>query len=145
MTHPVSHARKLARVRFARFIFAGGVAAICNFGSRFIYSLFLDFGVAVVVAYITGMVVSYALNKRYVFTQSKNSVHHEMTWFVLVNLFAVLQTWALSVYLAGVLPPYMPLAGEQGVVLAEAMAHIAGIMLPVFTSYLGHKYLTFRE
>lgn len=145
MTHPISNVKKLARVRFARFMFAGGVAAICNFGSRFIYSLFVDFGVAVVLAYSTGMAVAYALNKRFVFTTSSNPVHHEMTWFVLVNLFAVLQTWALSVYLAGVLPPFMPLAGAQGVALAEALAHMAGIMLPVFTSYLGHKYLTFRE
>ena len=145
MTHPVSHAKRLANARFTRFMFAGGIAAICNFGSRFIYSLFVDFGVAVVLAYITGMAVAYALNKRYVFTESGNPVHQEMMWFVLVNLFAVLQTWALSVYLAGVLPPYMPFDGKQAVALAEAVAHIAGIMLPVFTSYLGHKYLTFRE
>ncbi|NND66472.1 MAG: GtrA family protein [Halioglobus sp.] len=145
MTHPLSNSRKIAEARFTRFVFAGGVAAICNFGSRFIYSLFVDFGVAVVLAYITGMAVAYALNKLFVFTKSNNTVHHEVTWFVLVNLFAVLQTWALSVYLAGVLPPYMPLDGEQGVALAEAVAHIAGIMLPVFTSYLGHKYITFRE
>lgn len=145
MTHPVSNTRKLAGARFTRFVFAGGVAAICNFGSRFIYSLFMDFGLAVVIAYITGMAVAYMLNKLFVFTESNNTVQHEVTWFVLVNLFAVLQTWGLSVYLAGVLPPYMPLEGEHGVALAQALAHIAGIMLPVFTSYLGHKYITFRE
>ena len=51
--------------------------------------------------------------------------------------------WAL--YQEAEMKPYMPLEGEQAVALAETLAHIAGIMLPVFTSYLGHKYLTFRE
>lgn len=69
----------------------------------------------------------------------------EISWFVLVNLLALAQTWGLSVYLVRVLPAVLSLEGAAGLELAEAIAHGAGILLPVFTSYIGHKYLTFRE
>jgi putative flippase GtrA len=131
--------------RFVRFLLAGGLAAIINFGSRFVYSIFVDFSVAVVLAFLSGLTAGYILNKRYVFTSSKNSRVYEVSWFVLINLFALVQTWGLSVYLVQWLPGHLPITGPGGAELAEAMAHGAGILLPVFTSYIGHKYLTFRE
>jgi putative flippase GtrA len=131
--------------RFVRFLFAGGLAALLNFGSRFFYNLFVDFSTAVVLAFFTGLTAGYILNKRYVFTSSGNSMTQEMVWFVLVNLFALAQTWGLSVYLAQQLPRYLTFAGARDKDLAEAIAHGAGVLLPVFTSYIGHKYLTFRE
>ena len=130
--------------RFIRFLFAGGLAAIINFGSRFLYSLFVDFSVAVVLAFLSGLTAGYLLNKRYVFTESKNTRVYEVSWFVVINLLALVQTWGLSVYLAQWLPGHLPRM-SGGKELAEAMAHGAGILLPVFTSYIGHKYLTFRE
>jgi putative flippase GtrA len=131
--------------RFVRFLLAGGLAALINFGSRFFYNLFVDFSTAVVLAFMTGLTAGYVLNKLYVFTSSGNSIGHEVGWYVLVNLFALVQTWGLSVYLAHLLPDYMPVAGSAGKEMAEAIAHGAGVLLPVFTSYIGHKYLTFRE
>jgi len=124
---------------------AGGLAALVNFGSRFFYNLFVDFSVAVVLAFFTGLTTGFVLNKRYVFTTSRNTVTQEMAWFVFINLLALVQTWGLSVYLAHLLPQVLPVKGEPGIELSEAVAHGAGVLLPVFTSYLGHKYLTFRE
>jgi putative flippase GtrA len=126
-------------------LLAGGLAALLNFGSRFFYNLFVDFSTAVVLAFITGLTAGYVLNKLYVFTSSGNSMVQEIGWFVAVNLFALAQTWGLSVYLAQVLPDYMPGEASGRRELAEAIAHGAGVLLPVFTSYIGHKYLTFRE
>jgi putative flippase GtrA len=131
--------------RFSRFLLAGGLAALLNFGSRFFYNLFVGFSTAVVLAFITGLTAGYILNKLYVFTSSGNSMRVEIGWFVVVNLLALAQTWGLSVYLAQALPAYMPFAGAGGKEVAEAIAHGAGVLLPVFTSYVGHKYLTFRE
>ena len=137
--------RRLLNNRFVLFLLAGGFAAICNFGSRFIYSLFMDFGSAVVLAFASGLTVGYFLNKRFVFTHSKNSVPKEMMWFLVINLLALVQTWGLSIYLAEFLSEnlvaYVPSPRQW----AEAIAHGAGILLPVFTSYIGHRYLTFRE
>ena len=118
---------------------------MCNFGSRFLYSTFLEFGTAVVLAFVTGLTVGYFLNKRFVFTRSKNSVPKEMMWFLLINLFALAQTWGLSVYLAQYLSENLTAYTANPRYWAEAVAHGAGILLPVFTSYVGHRYLTFRE
>jgi putative flippase GtrA len=140
-----SFSASLSGSRFIRFLLAGGLAALLNFGSRFFYNLFVDFSTAVVLAFFTGLTTGYILNKLYVFTSSGNSMVQEIGWFVFVNLIALAQTWGLSVYLVQVLPGYMPVAGAAGTELAEAIAHGAGVLLPVFTSYIGHKYLTFRE
>jgi len=131
--------------RVIRFLMAGGLAALVNFGSRFFYNLFVDFSVAVVLAFFTGLTTGFVLNKYYVFTTSRNTVAQEMGWFVFINLLALLQTWGLSVYLAHLLPQVLPVQDKSGVELSKAIAHGAGVLLPVFTSYLGHKYLTFRE
>ena len=85
------------------------------------------------------------MNKKYVFLSSRNSIAQEMGWFMVSNLFALAETWGLSVYLANLLPDYMPDYGSHGRELAAAVAHGLGVLLPVFTSYIGHKYLTFRE
>jgi putative flippase GtrA len=131
--------------RLIRFLLAGGLAALVNFGSRFFYNIFMDFSVAVVLAFMTGLITGYLLNKIYVFTASRNTVVQEMGWFVFINLLALAQTWGLSVYLAELLPAYIPASVSRGGELADAIAHGAGVLLPVFTSYVGHKYLTFRE
>ncbi len=138
-------ARGLLNNRFIRFLLAGGFAAICNFGSRFIYSLFMNFGSAVVLAFASGLTVGYFLNKRFVFTRSKNSVPKEMMWFLVINLLALVQTWGLSVYLAEFLSESLVAYATNPRQWAEAIAHGAGVLLPVFTSYIGHRYLTFRE
>lgn len=131
--------------RFIRFLLAGGFAALINFGSRFVYNLFVDFSAAVVLAFFTGLTTGYLLNKLYVFTASRNTVFQEVGWFVLINLLALAQTWGLSVYLVQLLPDYVATDTQARRELVEAVAHGAGVLLPVFTSYIGHKYLTFRE
>ena len=135
----------LVGTRFLRFLVAGGFAALVNFGSRFFYSIFVDFSAAVVLAFFTGLATAYLLNKKYVFTASGNTVAQEVSWFVFINMLALAQTWGLSVYLVQVLPEYIATDGPGGEELVAALAHGAGIILPVFTSYIGHKYLTFRE
>jgi len=130
--------------RFVRFLLAGGLAALCNFGSRFVYSLWVDFSAAVVMAFFTGLSIGFVLNKYYVFTSSRNSVTTEALWFVFINLLALAQTWGLSIYLAELLPTLVR-SSQESREWIEASAHLAGVLLPVFTSYIGHRYLTFRE
>lgn len=131
--------------RVVRFLLAGGFAALINFSSRFFYSLFVDFSTAVVLAFITGLTTGYILNKLFVFTTSGNTIAREVGWFIFINMLALAQTWGLSVYLAQVLPDLLPESISRRGEVADAMAHGAGVLLPVFTSYIGHKYLTFRE
>ncbi len=125
--------------QFLVFLLTGGAAAVVNFGSRIVYSVWLDFSSAVILAYITGMITAFVLAKLFVFKESQQSIHRSAAFFVLVNLVAVLQTWVISMGLAYYLLPSL------GVTLfVREIAHAVGVAVPVFTSYIGHKRWSFR-
>lgn len=125
--------------QFLKFLVVGGLAAMVNFSSRHLYSLYVNFPVAVAFAYFTGMIVAYVLSKFFVFHGSKQSLQSSLLLFTLVNLIALLQTFLITMIFAYVIFPY------TGFVLhSQSVAHAIGICSPVFTSYLGHKHLTFR-
>lgn len=125
--------------QFLMFLLTGGTAAAINFSSRILYSQWLGFSSAVILAYLTGMITAFALAKIFVFKQSQQSVQRSALFFVLVNLVAILQTWAISMGLAYYLLPSM------GVTLfVPEIAHAVGVAVPVFSSYLGHKRWSFR-
>ena len=125
--------------QFMRFLVAGGIAASANFGSRFIFSIFFAYGVAVFFAYLVGMLVAFLLMRGHVFNASQGLLAPQVIKFVGVNLFAVLQTLAISLLLARWVLPSVGIEDQ-----AEALAHLVGVLVPVVTSYFGHKFLTFR-
>ena len=124
--------------QFLGFVLTGGIAAAVNFGSRILYNRWMDFSPAVVLAYLTGMVTAFILAKVFVFTRSRQSLQRSASFFVLVNLIAVAQTWLISMGLAFYL---LPKLGVGQYVLE--IAHAVGVAVPVFTSYLGHKRWSF--
>lgn len=126
--------------QFVAFIFAGGFAAVVNFGSRFFYNQFMTFGSAVIVAYITGMITAFVLSKLFVFQKSTHSTYKEFFYFTLVNLVAIVQTYVISIGLAEYAFPLMNMHFYP-----EAVAHAIGVMFPVFTSYIGHKHFSFKR
>ena len=125
--------------QFLLFVLTGGAAAMVNVLSRVGFSLVLRFELAVLAAYAVGMVTAYILARRYVFTGTGLSVGRSFAAFALVNLVAVLQTWLVSIGLRHLL---LPIIGD--VELVDLMAHSLGVIVPVFTSYLGHKHVSFR-
>jgi putative flippase GtrA len=131
--------RSLMSPRFLKFLIAGGVAAAINFGSRMIFSLWLPFSTAIVLAYIAGMITAFVLTKTFVFTESVQSTSKSAGFFVLVNLVAVLQTWAVSVALAYYVLPWIGVTWHT-----REIAHFFGVVVPVFTSYVGHKRWSFQ-
>ena len=86
--------------QFVLFLATGGTAAAVNFGSRIVYNQWTSFSVAVVLAYLTGMVTAFVLAKLFVFRASTQPIHRSIVFFTLVNAAAILQTWAISVALA---------------------------------------------
>ena len=130
--------RQFSSRQFMMFLLTGGFAAVVNFGSRILYSVWLDFSMAIILAYVTGMLTAFVLFRTFVFNRSLRSDHRSAVAFVLVNLLALLQTWAISVGLANYLLPYL---GVRWPTLE--VAHAIGVIFPVFTSYLGHKHWSF--
>lgn len=125
--------------QFVRFLFAGGVAAAANFGSRFAFSRWLPYEPAIVCAYLVGMVVAFALMRKTVFPTSNKPLWQQLAKFGAVNLLSVLQTLAVSVGLVRWVLPAVGITSQ-----AEAIAHACGVAVPAVTSYFGHKFLTFR-
>jgi putative flippase GtrA len=125
--------------QFILFLVAGGIAAGANFGSRFFFSIFFSYSVAVIFAYLAGMLVAFLLMRKNVFNASKGPLQLHVTKFAVVNLFAILQTLVISLLLARWALPSVGIE-EQ----AEAIGHLVGVLVPVVTSYIGHKSFTFK-
>ena len=125
---------------FLKFLLTGGTAAVVNIAARALLSLFMPFGLAVVVAYLIGMVVAYLLARAFVFGPSGQSTRSEFLRFGLVNLVGLVQVWLVSIALANWL---LPAVGFNWNI--ELVAHTIGVLSPVFTSYFGHKLFTFRR
>lgn len=125
---------------FLLFLLTGGVAAAVNWGSRIVYNVRMPYSAAIVVAYVTGMITAFILAKLFVFTESTQSTTRSIVFFTLVNLVAVLQTWGVSVGLAYYVFPRLGLDWH-----AREIAHLIGVAVPVFTSYIGHKRWSFKH
>jgi putative flippase GtrA len=125
---------------FLMFLLTGGFAAGVNWGSRIVYNLWMPYSAAIVVAYITGMITAFILAKLFVFTQSTQSTARSVFFFTLVNLVAVLQTWGVSVGLAYYVFPRFGISWHT-----REVAHLIGVAVPVFTSYVGHKKWSFKH
>jgi putative flippase GtrA len=85
------------------------------------------------------MITAFVLTKAFVFTKSVNSTSKSAGFFILVNLVAVLQTWVVSVVLAYYVLPWIGVSWHT-----REIAHFFGVIVPVFTSYVGHKKWSFR-
>jgi putative flippase GtrA len=125
--------------RFGLFLVAGGIAAAANYGSRFGFSLWFSYPVAIVLAYLVGMTVAFLLMRQYVFDGRGKALPPQVWRFTLVNALAVLQTLVVSLVLARWLLPALGVTQH-----AEAIAHAVGVAVPVVTSYFGHRLATFK-
>ena len=125
--------------QFLLFLFTGGIAALVNVGSRIFYNIWLSFSSSIILAYLTGMVTAFVLAKWLVFQESHQPLHRSALFFILVNMLAILQTWVISIGLADYALPFFGIS-----FFVKEVAHLIGVAVPVFTSYLGHKHFSFR-
>lgn len=123
----------------ARFLAVGGMAAAANIGSRIIFSRWLPYIPAITLAFCVGLTTGFLLNRSLVFVKSGKHWSNEALWFTTINLFGLGQTILISWLLAEFL---LPRIGVQK--FSEAIAHSIGVLVPVFTSFVGHKFITFR-
>ena len=128
-----------ARNQFIRYLLAGGLAALANYASRFFFSVWFPFEIAVSLAFFVGLCTGFVLMRRYAFQAGKRSAVAQAVAYVAVNMLALVQTVVISSALLRLAFPALGVHDH-----AEALAHAAGVALPVLTSYFGHKLLTFR-
>ncbi len=126
-------------IQFSSFLLSGAIASTLNWGSRFIFSQYFSFQIAVVLAFVVGLFSGFILMRFFVFKKSRNTVKSQVMRYFSVNILALAQTFIVSIFMINLLSIFLD---EK--ILMEAIAHAIGIIVPVFTSYLGHKYFTFR-
>ena len=125
---------------FLQFLVVGGFSAGVNFLSRIGFSELVSYRYAIVLAYLIGMLTAFILSKYYVFEKSGRAFKDEFRDFTIINIFAIIQVWLISVGLAEYLFPYISFNFYP-----EEIAHLIGLGIPVITSYLGHKHFSFRK
>ena len=126
--------------QFFLFVCTGGVAALVNIFSRVLLSSYFEFGTAIVIAYIFGLLTAFFLAKIYVFKSKRIRLTKSFPLFLLVNIFAIFQTWIVAMFLRNFFLSFLNIPSTR-----ELIAHIIGVLIPVFSSYFGHKYLSFND
>jgi putative flippase GtrA len=135
----VSRLTGLRDSQFLRFLAAGGTSAALNFSSRFLFSLAMSYELAVLFAYLVGIVSAYALMRWFVFDASGRGVGSELFRFTLINLVGLVQVWVISV---GLVRLVFPWAGFDW--YAEGVAHFLGLSSLAITSFFAHRHFSFR-
>jgi len=125
--------------QFILFIITGGTSAVINILSRIILSEFFSFEFAILISYGIGMITAFSLAKRFVFLNSKKSTKKSFPAFALVNLISVIQTFFVSIFIKNWLIIFL-----DNLSFVELIAHTCGLGVLVFTSFYGHKYITFK-
>ena len=126
-------------LQFSYFLISGAIASLMNWGGRFFFSQYFNFQTSVVLAFFIGLLSGFLLMRFFVFTGTKSSIKLQVIWYVVINMVALAQTFVVSLFMFKLI---------QSVVesrdFAEAIAHAVGVIVPVLTSFLGHKHFTFR-
>lgn len=122
---------------FARFLAIGGGAALANLVSRYFLNFVMPFEVAVVLAYMVGMLVGFALFQKVLFAERTFRPRSVMR-FVWVNLLGAALAWAVSSLMARQILPAIGWNWRP-----FEIAHFVGVATPAISSYFLHKYYTF--
>jgi putative flippase GtrA len=127
-------------VQFLKFFLSALVAAAVNFLSRYLLDPYLGYDKAIVVAYLCGTVVAFFLYEYEVFGKGSRPVWQEIALFAFVTMAAIAQTLIVSILLYEHVFLWVNFQWH-----GKEVAHIIGMGVPMFSSFLGHKYLTFSH
>jgi putative flippase GtrA len=130
--------REFTSRKFFAFVAIGGVAAFANFIARYFINFYFSYVISVILAYVVGIIAAFILNKFFNFRSRDKKSILQLWYFIFFNLLGLVQTVAASALFAYVV---LPLVGV--ISYRYEIAHVIGLGVPVFTSFLGHKYLSF--
>lgn len=125
---------------FLKFLICNGFAAGVNFCSRILINYFTGYLFSVIIAYGFGMLTAFSLNKFFVFKGSGHNTSRQFTGFFIVNMIALIQTVFFSILFKTYIFPYLGFSFYP-----DEIAHFIGLSIPIFSSYLGHKYFSFGQ
>jgi len=125
---------------FMAFLACNTFAAGVNFGSRIVFSMVMQFEIAVFFAFCCGLLTAFTLNKFFVFHAKHGNTGKQLFGFVVVNILGLGQIYLFSLLFRNLIFPGIGFTFHH-----DEIAHLIGISIPAFTSFLGHKYFSFRK
>ena len=130
---------KRGLAQFIAFVATGSLAAATNLVSRYFLDFVMPFELAVVLAYMAGMIVAFVLFQRMIFGDGGAPLRRRIIRFCQVNMLGLALAWVVSTLMArSVLPAigwtYHPFE----------VAHFLGVAAPTFSSYFLHRNYTYR-
>jgi len=135
----VSSVGRAGLIEFVRFLATGSIAAITNLVVRYLLDFVMPFELAVILAYIAGMVVAFLLFQKVIFGDPDTPLRRRLIRFTQVNLIGMALAWIISTTLARFLLPAVGWTFHP-----FEVAHSVGVAAPAFSSYFLHKFYTFR-
>ena len=125
---------------FIRFFITGVLATICNLAMVWLTRHFVAYKWALFFGLMAGFTVSFVFGKLFAFrSASWRRAHGELARFLIVYLFGASLYWGISMVVGQrLLPMWMPRS------LAELAGAFVGASVMVVTSYLGHRFFTYR-
>lgn len=126
--------------QFIRFLLVGGFSAVVNFSVGYLSADYLPLNIDYILGHLSGMVVAFILFELLVFGKADHERHKSIGAFILINLLAVVQTYIIGTALEG---HFFPSIGYT--FFADELARAIAIMVPVVSSFIGHKHITFRQ
>ncbi|WP_234736195.1 GtrA family protein [Tellurirhabdus bombi] len=129
---------------FLSFFLTALLGASVNFFSQIFYRDHFDYGMSVLLGYLTATVVSFLPTKIYAFSANKTgNTYREAIKFGIIALIA----WGVQVgiavltldWIANPFFPFVPLFWR------EKISHVVGMGFSFLANYFGHKLLTFRS
>lgn len=127
-------------LQFLRFFLSALMAAAVNFVARYLLDPYLGYNKAIIVAYLIGTIFAFFLYQHEVFGKGARPLWQEIGLFAFVTFAAIAQTLIVSVILADHVFPAINWQWHS-----KEVAHFIGMGVPMFSSFLGHKYLTFSH
>ncbi len=126
--------------QFLKFLLVGGSAAGINWIARMVINIWVNFSIAVIIAYLFGMTAAFILNKIYVFPESDRDTSKQIRDFAITNFIAFWIVWLMSIALKAALENHL------GIYLyAAEIAHLIALSAPMLISFLIYKLVAFKE
>jgi putative flippase GtrA len=148
--------RRFLSHQFLRFLLFSGMAAATNLGVGYLFyeimgfNGILEYPIATGFAFLTGMSVSYLLNRRFTFQCSGRPMGQEMGRFFVVSLGGLVLTIIVAQFVRACLFPIVLSSDTVAqlvppFVTVEALSHASAILLVAVYSFTCHHAYSFAR
>ena len=129
--------------QFLRFLLVGGIAALANFFSRFLFQTYFPYTPSVALAFTLGTIISFILNKTFTFASYDEKTSIQLIKFLLAGIVCV----ALASIIAYLGMAFYHIARISFVTekKMESIVHIIAIGLTTIYNFLAMKFFSFRR